>query len=356
MASIQKRKNKDGTSHWRAVIRIKGHPTVCNHFDRKQEAEDWACDIERQIKQGQYGFDQHHQKKTLKELIDHFIRSGTLEHHRSAQDTLRHFEYWKSRLGAYALVHVTSELLGKERQHLSETPTTKGNKRAAATINRYFASLSTLLTYAAREIKWMSDNPCLSMKKLKENPGRDRTLSNEEINKLLISCRESRSPYLYAVVLIALTTGARQGEILNLEWNHIDFDNKLAHLKETKNGRPRAISLSDAVIEELRDLFAKKNTLKPLVFASKTAFGRIDIKKSWHEAIKRAGIPHCRMHDMRHTFATMAAAQGASNLELATAMGHRTLEMLQRYTHLDAKLTKRFTNRISDQILQGVSL
>ena len=54
MASIQKRKNKNGTSHWRAVVRIKGYPTVCNHFDRKQEAEDWAADVERQIKQGKF--------------------------------------------------------------------------------------------------------------------------------------------------------------------------------------------------------------------------------------------------------------------------------------------------------------
>jgi hypothetical protein len=84
--------------------------------------------------------------------------------------------------------------------------------------------------------------------KLKENPGRDRVLSDDEISRLLSSCRQSRSPYLYCIVLIALTTGARQGEILNLEWRDIDFDNKLAFIRETKNGRPRSISLSDPVI------------------------------------------------------------------------------------------------------------
>jgi len=61
----------------------------------------------------------------------------------------------------------------------------------------------------------------------------------------------------------------------------------------------------------------------------------VDIKKAWQQALKKADIPHSRFHDLRHTFATMAASQGASNLELATAMGHRTLEMLQKYTHLD---------------------
>jgi len=81
-----------------------------------------------------------------------------------------------------------------------------------------------------------------SLTKLKENPGRERILTPEEIDQLLTACKESRSPYLYPIVLIAITTGARQGEILNLEWRHIDFDNKLAYLKETKNGRPRSIS------------------------------------------------------------------------------------------------------------------
>ena len=165
MASIQKRKNKNGTSHWRAIVRIKGYPTVCNHFERKQEADDWASEVERQIRQGQFRFDQHNQKRTLEELIEHFIRSGALEHHRSASDTLRHFEYWKSRLGAYALVHITSELLGNERQHLIDIPMAKGGKRTSATVNRYFASLSSLLSYAAKDLNWIRENPCLNMKK-----------------------------------------------------------------------------------------------------------------------------------------------------------------------------------------------
>ena len=85
----------------------------------------------------------------------------------------------------------------------------------------------------------------MSLIKLKENPGRDRILTSAEIERLLSACRKSRSLYLYPIVLIALTTGSRQGEILNLEWKHIDFENKLAHLKETKNGDPRSIPLSE---------------------------------------------------------------------------------------------------------------
>jgi integrase len=214
------------------------------------------------------------------------------------------------------------------------------------------SSLSASLTYAARQLGWISENPCLTIKKLKENPGRDRILTEEEIGRLLITCQKSRSPYLYCIALIALTTGARQGEILNLEWKDINFENKLAHLKETKNGRPRSIFLADLIITELQKLYANRQQHKTLVFASRTAFGRIDIKKAWHTALKQAGISDCRAHDMRHTFATFAASKGASNLELATAMGHRTLEMLLRYTHLDVQVTQKYSKHMCENILR----
>lgn len=351
MASIYKRKNANGTTVWRAVVRIDGYPAVCSHWDREQEAEDWALGIERQIKLGQFKFDQHNQVHTFAHLIERYLNDGAIEHHRSADDTRRHLAYWQTRFATFALVHITPELIGKERQRLLEIPTPKNKKRTSATVNRYMASLSLLFSYAAKQLRWISENPCASLTKLKENPGRDRVLSPDEIHCLLATCRQSRSRYLYTIVLIAITTGARQGEILNLEWKHVDFDNKLAYLKETKNGRPRSISLSEPVLGELKKLHQARQPLRSLVFASKTAFGRIDIKKAWQTALRVAGIEKCCAHDMRHTFATLAAAQGASNLELATAMGHRTLQMLQRYTHLDVQMTKKFSKNISEKIL-----
>ena len=336
------------------IIRIKGYPTVCNHFDRKQEAEDWANDVERQIKLSKFNFNQHKQQYTFSQLLDRYINDGALEHIRSVDDVRHHLSYWKTRFRSYELIHLTAELIGKERQLLANTPTSKNQKRSSATVNRYLSSLSALFSHAVR-LQWIDENPCFRLTKLKENPERDRILTEEEIIRLLAACRQSKSPYLYCFVLISLTTGARQGEILGLEWRHIDFDNQLACLKETKNGRPRSISLADSVITELQRLHQERNPAKPLVFASKTAFGRIDLKKAWQEALKRSQIEDCRVHDIRHTFCTLAARQGASNLELATAMGHRTLGMLQRYTHLDVEITKKFSKQISEQILQGVS-
>jgi hypothetical protein len=123
MASIYKRKNENGTSVWRAVIRIKGYPTVCNHFERKQEAEDCAHDTERQIKASQFRFDQHNKLYTFRELLERDIQDGALEHLKSSEDTKHHLDYWKSCLNDYALVHITPELIGKERKILADVPT-----------------------------------------------------------------------------------------------------------------------------------------------------------------------------------------------------------------------------------------
>lgn len=146
MASIYKRKEKGEKGvRWRVVIRVKRYPTVCDTFDRKQEVEDWSKEIERQIKSGQYNFNQNKHLNTFNQLVERFLSDGGLEHHRSKKNTLRHLDYWKERIGEYGLVHITSELVGKERKELAETPTHKGTKRSPATTNRYMATLSSLL-------------------------------------------------------------------------------------------------------------------------------------------------------------------------------------------------------------------
>lgn len=351
MASIFKRKSKDGKSFtWRAVVRIKGYPTASKSFERKQEAEDWGQETERRIKQSQFNYSQHKNQYTYAQLISRIYGDGALDHHRSLEKTRSQYEYWKNRLGDYALVRITPELISKERQLLLDTPTSKGKKRTPGTINRYMAVLSSTFNYAVKRLRWVIDNPCLTLLRLKDTAVRDRVIHKNEIAKIIEACKKSKSPYLYCIVLIALTTGARQGEILNLEWQDISWENKQAYFRETKNGRPRSIALVDPVIDELKKNYSNRQPDKSLIFASRTAFGKIDIKKGWREALKRAGVSGLTFHGLRHSFSTMAADQGASNLELASAMGHRTLQMLMRYTHLEGNLTRKYSEGITKTI------
>ena len=353
MASIYKRKNEDGSSVWRAVVRIKGHPSVSNHFERKQEAEDWAQDTERKIRQGQFNIESFKQQYTYKDLMVRLKSDGFFEHQKALKKIAAQFQYWEERLGSYALVHISSDLVSKERQILIDSLLPNGSKRNPSTINRYVAVLSSVLGYATKKLRWMHENPCSRILKLKESSGRDRILSEEKVRDLLITCRESKQNYLFCVVLIALTTGARKGEILGLEWSCVNLEKGTAALKETKNGKPRSISLSEPVIRELEKLFRVRDPKKKLVFASKTALGLIDIKKSWMEALKRAGIEDYHFHDLRHQFCTLASGMGASNMELRTAMGHSTLQMLLRYCNSDALTTKKYSKGLSERIFQG---
>jgi hypothetical protein len=87
MASIYQRPN---SKVWRAVVRIKDHPTICNHFDRKQEAQDWAANVEREIKLGRFPFERYKAKYTFADLFERYINNGTLEHQKAADDTIRH--------------------------------------------------------------------------------------------------------------------------------------------------------------------------------------------------------------------------------------------------------------------------
>ena len=356
MAAIYKRKNRNGTISWRAVIRIKGHPTICNHFELKQDADDWVADVERQIKLGQFKLERHKAQATFADLLDRYYSSGILEHRKSAEETKRHLNYWKERLKCYALAYITTELIAKERELLANTPTQKGTPRSSATTNRYVAALSSIMSYCCRTLGWISENPCRNVIMLKEPPGRDRILSDDELRRLLKACRESKNEYLYCIVLMALTTGARKSEILGLMWEQgIDFESKLAHLRITKNGKPRSLPLVPEVITELQKLYQQRNPFKKLVFASKTTSGRIDFRKPWVAALKRAGIRDFVFHSLRHQFATLASRQGASTLELQLATGHLSVESLQVYTHMQGQMVRKFSDNIAKRILGNKS-
>lgn len=264
MASIYQRTNKDGSKVWRAVIRIKGHPVVCKHFDRKQEAEDKAKEIELQIKRGKYTPNKA-KDKTLANLIETYINDAVVDHHKAAKDTIRQLNYFRDKLGDYALIYITPDLLIEERKRLSQNSTNRNAALNPATVNRYFATLSGAFRYACKNLRWIDENPCANLLKLKSKPKTRRALVGDEEIRLLKACRQSQSPYLYCIVLIGLTTGARKSEILNLTWDAIDFDNKIAHIQDSKNGRPRRVGLVDSVIQELKNLLEKRDCNKPLV-------------------------------------------------------------------------------------------
>lgn len=354
MASIYQRTNKDGSKVWRAVVRIKGHPSVSSHDERKQVVEDWAKDTETKIKNGKYDFAKN-KERTLSELIDLYIQDAVISHHKAADDTIYQLSYFKKEIGKYALNYITPELLLAERKKLLTEKSKRGKILNPATVNRYFSTLSGALRYACKNMRWIDENPCLNLLKLKAKPKVRRILHQDEEIRLLAASRETKSPYLYCIVLIALTTGARKSEILNLTWGDIHFGIRIASIKDSKNGHSRNVGLVDSVIIELEKIYDQRDPRKNFIFASKTAFGNIDIKKSWNKALKIAEMENFVFHGLRHHYCSIGAEIGASGQQLRSQMGHTTASMTDHYSHIEANGTRYIGEHIEQRLFKGVA-
>lgn len=152
--------------------------------------------------------------------------------------------------------------------------------------------------------------------------------TTEEAAKLLAMCRTSTAAsYLYPIVVIALNTGMRKGEILSLEWRMIDLKNGSIRLENTKNGDKRNVPLNNTVMEVLRSLPRAINDGK--LFANTLhKWGAFDL------AVRKAGIKDFHFHDLRHTFASWLVMAGANLTTIKELLGHRSITMTLRYAHL----------------------
>lgn len=217
-------------------------------------------------------------------------------------------------------------------------PIFKGKRRplSGATLNRYMVALGAVCTFAIkRRIApkgWV--HPCRAVERQPETTGRTRFLTDDERGRLLAACRGARWPRMYLLVLMALTTGARKGELLGMRWGDLDLDKGVVHVGRSKNGDPKVLPLTPPVVEEARRLQGGPGAL---VFASprrpQQAFG---FEPQWLVLLHDTGIRNFRFHDLRHSCASMLAQNGATLLEIGDLLGHRQVSMTKRYSHLAA--------------------
>jgi integrase len=223
----------------------------------------------------------------------------------------------------------------------------KPGRRTAATVNRYHAALMALYTWAIKRrlAPRGFENPARKIERTPEKNAVVRWLADAERERLLEACRESTWPRLYLLVLMAITTGARRGELLGLTWGDMDLERAVAHIRTTKNDHPRDLPLLPAVVAELARFTSERT--EACVFPSRSRLSAPrHFESSWLAALKRAGIRRFRFHDLRHTCASYLAQNGASLLEIADVMGHRQLAMVKRYAHLTTETKARLVGRV----------
>lgn len=337
MASIEKRTHRrtDDTqiTRYRAKVRKKGVTSTAT-FSRKADAIAWAISQEEAIRTGAYFKDAEARRHTLSEVIDLYLVSPTFLALKDQQSLRTRTSWWKDKYGSLTMDKVTPAVVATGRDLLSRMINTRTERPVTtSTVNRYIDALGSVMTYAQKERHIISTNPCHAIKRHSENKGRERFLSPDEIKRLLEECRKDPAPFLYPLVVLAIYTGGRQGELLNLQWRDIDFKRRQITFMETKNGTHRTVGLAPAAYTALQTLPHHLNSL--LVFPS--AFDKnkpVATQKPWERARQRAGLDDIRFHDLRHTTASHLAMSGASLHDIATVLGHRTLAMVQRYAHL----------------------
>ncbi len=351
MANFEERKLKDGKTVYRVRVRVKGYPAETATFTRKTDAKKWAGSTESAIQEGRHFKTSESKRHTLGEMIDRYQNSVLPQKSASMQrDQWGQLEWWKSRLGDRLLADVTPALIGEHRDMLLKEKGDRGKKRSPATVVRFLAALSHVYSIAVKEWEWLDDSPMRKVTKPKEPRGRVRFLSDKEREKLLTACQESEEPYLYPIVVLALSTGARKGEILNLEWGDIDLQRKVAILHETKNDERRALPLAERSLEVVRELNKTRRIDTRYLFPSADGKRPIEIRQPWEEAVKKAKLKNFRFHDLRHSAASYLAMNGASLAEIAEVLGHRTLQMVKRYAHLSEQHTHSVVSRMNKKI------
>lgn len=238
----------------------------------------------------------------------------------------------KSPLGELMTRKVTSVDIASYRDarlsHLN--PKTK-RTISTATVRLELSLLSNFFDICRIEWGLCDSNPVANVRKPKPSPGRDRRLTAREERQIIRYAHSHVNPDLYSIVIIALETAMRQGEILNLKWEHINLKTRIAHLPQTKNGSKRDVPLS----LKARDVLIRMGVKTKGKVFNYTAQG---IKSTWRFMLIKLGIENLHFHDLRHESISRFFELGSLDMmEIAAISGHKSLSMLKRYTHLKAQ-------------------
>ena len=231
-----------------------------------------------------------------------------------------------------------------------------------STINKHIYLMNRMLNLA-RSWGWIDfARDQQPIKRLTIGDHKQRFLSSDEIEALLKQCKRSTHPYLYLFVKLLLLTGARKGEALGVRWCDIDFDKRIWTVPRSKNGRSRRIVLNDDAVETVLAAGSVAERFGLVVGGSAPVFQNPRTQGSyqsfyaaWYIARDAAGLADVRIHDLRHTFASLLVNQGVSLYEVQTLLGHSSIQMTQRYAHLAPDLLHRRA-QIVGSIVSGKSI
>lgn len=318
-----------------AEVRIKGFDAQYRRFSDRKEAKEWIKATEADLRRGKCLNVGEAKRHTLSDAIERYLTVYLRQYPHRLKKHSQLLGWWRQKIGNLRLSEITPAVISELRDKLAAEETCRLKIRSGSTVNRYLAALSKVLTLCVKEWCWLDISPMSRVGKLKENSGRTRYLSLEEIRRLMEACKVSRNKMLYDVVMIALTTGMRYSEIISLKWDQIDFDKGFIHLYKTKNGTERTVPIPDSVLELLkkRKQESKEDLVFPPIRRISNSRGMVQLRSSFDTATKQANIQGVTFHTLRHTAASHFAMQGANTSALMSLLGHKSHSQSKRYTH-----------------------
>ena len=176
----------------------------------------------------------------------------------------------------------------------------------------------------------LQENPCSKMKWKNVDVPRDRVMDDDEEIRLL----KHSSPMLAKMIIVAVETAMRLGEICNIRKRDINFHNQTLHIPQTKTDKPRTIPLSKRALNALTEQLRASGNVIPLTDQPLFMMHRSKVFREFQKALKGAGITGLRFHDLRHTATTRLFEKGLGIMEVSSITGHSDFKMLKRYTHI----------------------
>jgi integrase len=316
MATFRKR-----TGKWQARVQRSGQSSLAKSFNTKADAVKWARHTESQLDLGTLA--PKAAMPPLMRIVDRYLAEVTPTKKGSKQELNRGRQIARTSLGSMQLDKITSEVVSKYRD---------GRLRQVSnnTVRLELAFISVVFEQCAKEWGYKVSNPVKQIRIPKPGKPRQRRLRPGEEEALLAACATSSATYLHSLVVIAIETGMRFGELVSITWNNVDLDARTIHLPDTKNGHPRTVPLSTRALGAIRAVPSENGK----VFAGKPG----TIRAAFGSALKRSGVDSdLRFHDLRHEAVTRLFEKGLNPIEVGMISGHRSITTLLRYTHLHPK-------------------
>ena len=319
MANFRKRSNG-----WNVQIRRSGFPNLYKTFKKKEDAQVWAREVELRIQRDEFNIFPKNDLRTLGDILSRYVRDITPKKRGARPESLRIGKIIRHPICSIRLSKLNSMDLASYRDERLQTV-------VPASVVMELSLISHAIDTARKEWGvYLPENVVKKVSKPRIGRGRDRRLLSGEEHQILKASSESQNHYFRPLIILAIETAMRRGELLNLKWEDIDLEKQVAHLEMTKNGSKRDVPLSKRAKEILSGM---PHSISGRVFP----LTEDSVKGLWSRVSKRTGIYDLRFHDLRHEATSRLFEKGLNIMEVSAITGHKDLRMLKRYTHLRAE-------------------